>query len=68
MNSFFGVTFNIFRRKRGVSFRKRLGVFNYKIGKVGYHKQPGAIDLATKESLKKVIILTINNNKKIRRK
>lgn len=47
--NFFGFFADIFRRRRGMSFRKRLGVFNYKVKKIGYHKKPGAINLQTKE-------------------
>ncbi|KRX04506.1 hypothetical protein PPERSA_04321 [Pseudocohnilembus persalinus] len=51
--SFFDQGVNVFRRKVGQTFRKKLGNYNYKIGKIGYHKNPGHIDLQTKEQLKK---------------
>jgi large subunit ribosomal protein L41 len=46
--NFFDISLNIYRKKWGTAFRKRLGVFNYKIGHQGYHKQPGAIPLHVK--------------------
>lgn len=50
MNSGFAVC----RRKVGQSFRKSLGVYNYKIGHTQYHRQPGAVPLHTAEQMKKV--------------
>ena len=56
MNIFLTMCNDIFRHERKArALRKRLGVFNYKIGKIGYHKKPGLIDLQYKERLKKVI-------------
>ena len=51
---------DIFRKKRGMSFRKKIGVFNYKLRKIGYHKKPGLIPLELKEKLKKVILIFKN--------
>ena len=46
MNVFSQMAEGLFRHERRYrAFRKRLGVFNYKIGKIGYHKKPGLIDL-----------------------
>lgn len=45
---------NFFRQKLGRGFRKKLGVYHYKIGHVQYHKQPRVIPLHLKEKLKKV--------------
>ncbi|KAL4450784.1 hypothetical protein ABPG74_011626 [Tetrahymena malaccensis] len=43
-----------FARKQGQnSFRKRLGVYSYRMKHSQYHKKPGLIDLHTKEELKK---------------
>jgi len=58
---FFGQSLeNLFRKKKsGIAFRKRLGVFNYKIGKIGYHKRPGATDLKVKEELLAVRICNL---------
>jgi len=49
---------NCFRRAVGKSFRKSLGVYNYKIGHQQYHKQPGVIPLHLKEKLRKVFFLS----------
>lgn len=43
-----------FRKNFGASFRKKLGVFHYKIGHQEYHKKPGVVPLYLKEKLKKV--------------
>ena len=37
------------RKVLGQTYRKRLGVYNYKIGHDGSHKLPGVIPLHTKE-------------------
>ncbi len=42
-----------FRKRNALTFRKTLGVYNYKVNPKGYHKNPHAIDLKTKENLKK---------------
>lgn len=47
---------NALRRRIGSSFRKRLGVYHYKIGHTEYHKSPGVVPLHIKEKLKKVLI------------
>ena len=41
------------RHKRGKSFRKRLGVYSYKLGGIK-HKKPGVIPLDRKMKLLKV--------------
>jgi large subunit ribosomal protein L41 len=40
------------RRRHGIHFRKGLGVYNYKVGKEQYYKNPHAIPLDLKERLK----------------
>jgi large subunit ribosomal protein L41 len=40
------------RRKMGTTYRKTLGLYNYKLGHQQYHKEPGAIKLNVVESLK----------------
>ena len=42
------------RKSYGATFRKKLGVYNYKIGHQEYHRKPGMIPLQLKESLRKV--------------
>ena len=42
------------RARLGKSFRKRLGVYSYKIKKIGYHKNHHAMRLSFKEDMKKV--------------
>ena len=42
-----------FRKRNALSFRKTLGVYNYKVKPDQYYKNPHAIDLKTMESLKK---------------
>ena len=44
-----------FRRKAGTQFRKSLGVFNFKIGKIGTHKKPGLMNFHEKQKLLKVM-------------
>ena len=39
-------------KRRGMSYRKRLGVFSYKIRPNQYYKNPHAISLHKKESYK----------------
>lgn len=46
--------FSVARKKLGTTYRKTIGVYNYKIGHQKYHKEPGAVDLHTVETLKKV--------------
>ena len=54
MNIFLSMCNDIFRHQRKArTLRKRLGVFNYKIVKIGYHKKPRLIDLQYKKRLKK---------------
>ena len=48
MNS---IALNIFRSRRGKSFRKTLGVYDYKIGHNRLHKKPGLMDLELKQRL-----------------
>lgn len=45
------------RRRQGKSFRKRLGVFNYKVTSYTYtnHKKAGVIPLETRVKLMEVI-------------
>lgn len=54
MNSLFNSLGHCFERaKKGKSFRKTLGVFNYKMGKKSYHKKPGVVSLKYAEYTKK---------------
>jgi len=46
--------FSVARKKLGTTYRKTIGVYNYKIAHQKYHKEPGAVDLHTVETLKKV--------------
>jgi len=41
-----------FRKRRGISFRKALGVYNYKIKPKQYYKNPHGMNLQHKEVLK----------------
>ena len=41
------------RKRNALSFRKTLGVYNYKVKPSNYYKNPHAIDLKTLENLKK---------------
>ena len=41
------------RKRNALSFRKTLGVYNYKVKPTQYYKNPHAIDLKTFENLKK---------------
>lgn len=41
----------VFRSKKGKTFRKKLGVFDYKIGHQRLHKKPGLMDLTLKSRL-----------------
>jgi large subunit ribosomal protein L41 len=41
------------RKRNALSFRKTLGVYNYKVKPSNYYKNPHAIDLRTLENLKK---------------
>ncbi|KAM3128569.1 hypothetical protein pb186bvf_019337 [Paramecium bursaria] len=45
--------FQFARRRIGQTYRKTLGIYNFKIGHQQYHHQPGAVDVHTAESLKK---------------
>lgn len=47
---------SVCRVRIGSSFRKKLGVYHYKIGHTEYHKFPGVVPLHIKEKLKKVLI------------
>jgi len=49
---FSNVTLDSMRKRQGLSFRKTLGVYNYKIKKVGYYNNPHAIELKKVEQLK----------------
>ena len=40
------------RKRNALTFRKTLGVYNYKVKQRGYYKNPHAIDLKTMENLK----------------
>ncbi len=40
------------RKRKALTFRKRLGVYNYKVKPANYYKNPHAIDLQKKEELK----------------
>lgn len=42
-----------FRKRAALTFRKTLGVYNYKVQPKNYYKNPHAIDLKTMENLKK---------------
>ena len=48
-----------FRRKLGKSFRKSLGVYNYKIGRRSQHKKPGLMPIEQKQQLLKVKCLLV---------
>jgi large subunit ribosomal protein L41 len=41
-----------FRKRNALTFRKTLGVYNYKVNQRSYYKNPHAIDLKTMENLK----------------
>jgi len=41
------------RKRNALSFRKTLGVYNYKVKQSSYYKNPHAIDLKTMENFKK---------------
>lgn len=41
-----------FRKRNALTFRKTLGVYNYKVEPKSYYKNPHAIDLKTMENLK----------------
>ncbi len=41
-----------FRKRNALSFRKTLGVYNYKVKQRNYYKNPHPIDLKTLENLK----------------
>ena len=41
------------RKRKALTFRKTLGVYNYKVKQRNYYKNPHAIDLRTLENLKK---------------
>jgi hypothetical protein len=56
MSSFFGFCNDVFRKRSGKSFRKTLGLYNYKIGYDGKHKQPGRIPIEMKNRLRKVYL------------
>ncbi|CAD8104506.1 unnamed protein product [Paramecium sonneborni] len=43
--------FSVCRRKAGQTFRKTLGLYNYKLGHQQYHKEPGTIQLNAVEQL-----------------
>ena len=43
---------NTFRKRSALSFRKTLGVYNYKVKPAQYYKNPHAISLKIKEKLK----------------
>ena len=51
---FFDITLPAMRRRAGKTFRKRLGVYSYKLENPGYYKKPGVIPLQVKEKLKNV--------------
>ncbi|CAK90010.1 unnamed protein product (macronuclear) [Paramecium tetraurelia] len=44
--------FSVCRRKAGQTFRKTLGLYNYKLGHQQYHKEPGSVSLNAVEQLK----------------
>lgn len=46
---FFGIITPALRRKSGKSFRKKLGVFSFKIGDKHTHKKPGLIPFNLKK-------------------
>ena len=61
LSIFFKRTNNVFnnileetcRKRRALTFRKTLGVYNFKYKKAGYYKNPHAMSLRIKEQLKK---------------
>ena len=55
------------RARLGKSFRKRLGVYSYKIKKIGYHRNPHAMTLAFKEEMRYVGIPAFLYIERIRR-
>ena len=52
---FFDIILPALRRKLGGNFRKRLGVYSFKIGKKDTHKKPGVIPFDIKRRLLEVI-------------
>lgn len=51
-NSIFSFGNEIARKRHGLAFRKTLGVYNYKLKKPGYFKNPHSVDLKLSEKLK----------------
>lgn len=51
--------FDVCRRRVGQTFRKKLGLYNYKLGHQSYHKEPGMVTVNTAETLKDVILKII---------
>lgn len=45
------IAINIFRAKLGKTFRKKIGVYDYKIGHKTLHKRPGMMDVRLKQRL-----------------
>ena len=51
-NVFNSVVSDTCRKRFGLTFRKRLGVYNYKVKPANYYKNPHAVELRKKEQLK----------------
>ena len=59
---FFDVLLPDMRRRLGKNFRKRLGVYSYKVRTHYTHKKPGVIPLNIKQNLLEVIKKKIHFN------